>query len=183
MSLKNPRSDSRWWIYLLQDPRYHEVERSIRYVGISTAPDIRYKDHLEEACSGLRTHKCNWIRSLLEVGLDPMLVLVESGQGPSWESCEQFYIKFYRDEVGCNLTNMTAGGDGTLGRRLSEETRLKMSLMKKGLPGRKPTEETRRNMSHSARCKPRVSTETRLKLSQKSTAVWSKRKMEISING
>jgi group I intron endonuclease len=48
---------------------------------------------------------------------------------------ENYFINEYRSYVGfqdCNGYNLTLGGDGSLGRQESEETRKKKSLSKKG---------------------------------------------------
>ena len=59
------------------------------------------------------------------------------------EACEieKFIIKNYGIE---NLSNMTEGGDGFIGFKLSDESRLKMSIAKKGAP---LSEEHKKNVS------------------------------------
>lgn len=69
--------------------------------------------------------------------------------GLSWyDACkwEQFYIKRYgRKDVGTGfLRNLTDGGEGSTGAKISEETRAKMSA---ALKGKTPTEQTRAKIS------------------------------------
>lgn len=61
------------------------------------------------------------------------------------EACdhEKFLIACFRD-MGCDLVNMTDGGDGTLGHRPSDETLRKLTLLR---TGKKRTDETKRKMS------------------------------------
>ena len=108
-------------------------------------------------------------------------------QNISWSSAcehERFWIEAYgrRDNgTGC-LVNMTDGGEGACGLVPSEETRLKMSLARKGKPfsdetrlkmslarkGKSLSEEHREKLSQAKKGKRREphSDETRLKISQ-----------------
>lgn len=45
-------------------------------------------------------------------------------------------------ELGYKLCNQTNGGEGTVGHKLSEEHKAKISLSQKGKPGKKPSAET-----------------------------------------
>lgn len=76
----------------------------------------------------------------------------------TWElACEleQFLIQEYgRRDLGLgNLVNLTDGGEGGLGRICTEETKLKMSLVKKGKPspnkGKKMSEEQKVKISEA----------------------------------
>ncbi len=57
-------------------------------------------------------------------------------------------IKFYKD-LGINLCNMTDGGEGTSGLKLSDEHKQKISAKLKGRPGKKPSAETLLKLSLS----------------------------------
>ncbi len=84
------------------------------------------------------------------------------------ESCrkESLYIKIY-DSLSPNGYNLQTGGGHYCH---SEETRLKMSLDKKGRPspnkGKKFSEESKLKMSISAKNRKPISEETRLKISE-----------------
>lgn len=99
---------------------------------------------------------------------------------------ECFFIKKYKTnikkhrELGLGL-NMTDGGDGMSGYKYSEESRIKMSMAKKGVfsgsknPnfGKKHSERTRELIS-KARKGRKASEETKLKLSRSSKLMWAK---------
>lgn len=50
-----------------------------------------------------------WIRSLLAVGVEPEIFLIE--QTDNWREAERFWIAYLR-WLGCDLTNISAGGEG-----------------------------------------------------------------------
>lgn len=74
---------------------------------------------------------------------------------------ETHYIAIYKAKGKCY--NVTNGGEGTPGRIVSEETRLKMSKLLKGRPTRPHTEEARQKIIAGLTNRP-VSDETRQKL-------------------
>lgn len=94
------------YIYALCDPR----DNRVRYVGKTDNPDRRYKAHLIEKS---RTHRTNWIKSLIALGLKPTLKIIEivSFQSPTeWEAREKYWIAYYRN-IYSDLTNGSDGGD------------------------------------------------------------------------
>lgn len=125
-----PHSDIPWYVYTLTDPRTNEV----RYVGWTTNLPRRLREHIAEP-RRYRTHKSNWIRSVLADGQKPILIVVETGKGEGWEAVECKWIAAYRAQ-GCNLTNATDGGNGALRRVFTPETRQKISATKRarGIP-------------------------------------------------
>jgi hypothetical protein len=88
-----------------------------------------------------------------------------------------------------HLEKMLAARAGKPGPRkgvtLSEEVRRKISNSKKGIVtskmGHKHTPESKKKMSDSAKSKPPITEETRLKLSESAKADWAKRKQEKSL--
>ena len=110
-----------WYIYVLRDPRNDEV----RYVGFTTDVGKRFRVHISEATRGIaKSHKNNWIRSLLNLDLQPVMKVIERGIG-EWQSVEMYWIRHYRMQ-GARLTNSTDGGEGTLGVIVRQETIKKM---------------------------------------------------------
>jgi hypothetical protein len=107
---------------------------------------------------------------------------------------ERFYIRWYgRKDLGTGiLHNRTDGGDGVSGIKLSDETRLKMSIARKGKPrskeirekiskahlGKKHSEETKSKMKLAKR-KPRgpLSEETKRKIGEANSKRMKGRKM------
>ncbi len=140
-------------IYGLVDPRNGEL----RYVGKSSQGLTRPQSHACPSNLTERTHKGHWVKSLVDLGLKPdILVLEVRPDANSLNEAECFYIAYFR-QLGCNLTNATTGGDGAPGNRASETARAKMSASKLGrkqspehirarslaLKGHKVSEDTR----------------------------------------
>ena len=61
-------------VYHLVDP----TNSTVRYVGMTRHPKTRIRGHISEARERDNTDKKRWIRSLLERGMDPVLVVVGS---------------------------------------------------------------------------------------------------------
>lgn len=153
-----------WKIYCLCDPETGEP----RYVGKTTGRlRKRLVSHIYESVHMLRgdTHKSRWIRKLLRNGLSPTIQLIRSGTEAGWEQIEIETIAEYRNRYGNRLLNIAPGGGGwtdempenvrekirkkAIGRKLSDETRRRMSLAKKGKPLGPQTEEHRRNSTNA----------------------------------
>lgn len=100
-------------VYALLDPK----TGLCRYVGKGKDARDRVSAHCAEARkTGRRTHKANWIKSLLDCGLYPSLVFLETNltEDEAFEA-ECFYISYFRF-LGLSLTNATDGGEGNAGR-------------------------------------------------------------------
>lgn len=116
------------------------------YVGITNQGYLtRWYKHCSDANTGSTFALHNSIRKYgkenftIEVieNIDDVEVLKER---------EIFWIKFYNSydrKIGYNLT---LGGDGGLGRRISEETKI---LLRQSRIGKKHTEETKRKMKEA----------------------------------
>jgi hypothetical protein len=142
----------RFFIYELLDPRSKEI----RYVGKTNDPKHRYSQHLYCSKYNKRTSHCvSWIKSLLGIGLEPILEIKEEFNNE--RECfvrEIEIISEYRNN-GVRLTNLTDGGEGQSGRVVSEETRKKISNTKKLTPnpylGKKRPEYIGQKISASSR--------------------------------
>jgi len=165
------------YIYALVDPRYEMYdigycEPEVRYVGKSLSPTDRYYMHLKDCGT---TRKCNWIKKLLKLGLKPELKLLQECDNYDWENAEIYWIAYYK-ELGHDLTNHTAGGDGindpdgivrkklsvaALKRYEDPQERIKASSFRKG---KKASIEVRLNMSEYRKGK-KASDETRKRMS------------------
>jgi group I intron endonuclease len=154
-------------IYLLIDP----INFEIRYVGLTQNFKRRYKQHcLALSCND---HLNNWINKLKRNNLSPdFLIIDKSDNYQDLCSLERFWIKHFKS-IGCKLINKSLGGEGNFGYKhtaenieffrkkatdISPETRLKMSLARKGkIPANKgisPNNETRERMSKSKKGLP-----------------------------
>lgn len=140
-------------IYALADP----ITKNIRYIGKSIRVKGRYKDHLND---NSKTHKVNWIKSLLKKQLKPLLIILEElHDTDAWQKKECFWIKVAKARKW-DLVNSTDGGDGVLnisgegkkrmlaawkGRKHKPETLIKLSKASKG---RKKTLAMKKFMSN-----------------------------------
>lgn len=124
------------FIYALCDPRTFEV----RYIGKANNPYKRYCQHLID---NKKSYKTNWIKQLLKEGFIPIQQILEECNRNEWEEKEINWIDFYKNKIGCNLTNITEGGEGKRG-NVSLETRLKLRI---AATGRHLSLEARKKLS------------------------------------
>jgi hypothetical protein len=122
-------------IYALYDnlfiPRYiGKTEKSLR---------ARLSGHMATARAGEKTHKANWVRSLLATGQIPQIAMIEQC-ADNWADRERFWIAEGR-RLGWPLTNGNEGGEA--GSKPTEETRRKISLGKLGF---RHSDETKRRL-------------------------------------
>lgn len=119
--------------------------RFVRYVGKTSGTlEHRLSRHLRNAINDDQTKKGCGIRKMLREGLSPTITLITEVEGDG-SSIERAYIKWLRSH-GIDLWNLTDGGEGTFGRILSPETRIKIGL---GQKGRVPTQATRLKIGNS----------------------------------
>ncbi len=116
-----------WNIYTISGPN-----DDVRYIGMTKQPEIRFKQHIKKAKEGCHTYKACWIRSLLNRGIEPVFEIIDTGFGPNWIDWEKYWIKFYREEFKCDLTNLTEGGDHPQGYVFTDEAKAKMRAAKLG---------------------------------------------------
>lgn len=136
----------RWFIYELRDP----ITWDVRYVGKTIHPRTRLIQHctIRSGDRNSRTYRGRWIASLLRRGLRPLFAIIDAGLGLGYEAAERAWISELRRR-GEPLTNATAGGEGAAPRHLmSEETRLKLSRARLGVPH---SDESKRRMSDTHR--------------------------------
>jgi len=139
-------------IYGLIDPRTKEL----RYIGMSSTGLKRPKTHLNPSTyNKSNTYVYCWIKSLVKENLQPeIMVIDECSSYIELQDLEIFYINYFK-AIGCKLTNLREGGLGgkygekqapeiiakrnatkksnnKLPHKMSEESRLKISLIQKG---------------------------------------------------
>lgn len=125
MSTKPKNEETLTRIYVLKDPETNEI----RYVGKTIKSLIvRLGEHINEAKrnSG-KTHKINWINSILNKQTIPVIEQIDECKWVDSENLEIYYIQKYKAE-GARLVNTTDGGEGCLGRIISDETCKKISM-------------------------------------------------------
>jgi len=70
--MTKPNKNKLHYVYHLVDPD----TRQVRYVGNSVSPKARLRVHIRDAQAKQNTEKKVWIRSLLDRGAMPVLVIV-----------------------------------------------------------------------------------------------------------
>lgn len=136
------------YVYVLAD------STGIRYIGVSSNPEQRFKNHVYEAKNkngkSYNLRKSNWLRS---IDFNFKSRLVYKG---TEEECYDVEVKLILMAIqkGKNIVNLTTGGDRppritelnnfeeirekikqkAIGRAISDSTRKKMSDSKKGKP-------------------------------------------------
>ena len=142
------------FIYSLSDPSTNEI----RYVGKSDNPDLRLIEHIRK-CKYGTTHKNNWIKSLLNRNLKPIVEVLDVVSIHDCGFWENYWITTMKT-WGFNLTNIANGGiGGNLGsvvnskiseklknRTFSAET---IENMKISATNRKHSEKTKSKMAIS----------------------------------
>ena len=117
-------------VYELLEPEGTPIRHpgEIRYIGITgKSLEERLKRHIGESRRRGGSHKKEWIRSLLDMGLLPVMRII--GHCDSKEEAkkeEKQLIAFYRG-CGADLTNTTDGGDGRVGYVCTDEAKKKMA--------------------------------------------------------
>lgn len=115
-------------IYALCEP--NQGIDGVRYIGKSSSGINRAKSHLKPSNLKSNNPKNNWINSLLKINKTYDIVIIEEVNKyfSSYQELnnymndrEIYWIKYYFD-LGKNLTNLTVGGEGTLGYIHKEET-------------------------------------------------------------
>lgn len=115
------------YIYAIKDPRDYQI----RYIGKTVDIKRRFKNHMQPSYLKGNTYKNNWIKKILNEGLQPIFEVVEECSEDKWEERERFWISYYR-EIGFNLTNMCDGGEGGHGAVRTENFKLNLSKKRKG---------------------------------------------------
>lgn len=168
--MSTPRID-RYLVYGLKDP----ITNRIRYVGKSSNYLYRPKEHLRDRnWNGplKNTYLYRWIKKLNTKGLLPEIITLEStNDGSRLALLERNWIAKLRKQ-GNRLCNLTEGGEGCSGRKVSKETKDKI---RKAHFGRKLSESWRRNLSIAHKGLPsnrkgkKCSDETKKLISKNST--------------
>jgi group I intron endonuclease len=131
------------YIYTLE----HPITNEVRYVGFTSKTlEKRFKEHLRDKRKCKRN---SWMVALKKEGLIPIIKLLDFCTTENWKNLEQYWIEQFR-VWGFKLTNMTEGGDGTLGYKQSEKQKLNNSLINKG---KTLSKETRLKISKSSKGK------------------------------
>ena len=116
----------------------------IRYIGQTTQTlKKRLDSHVHHPKRTDYLYVCRWIKTVRDAGFSVQCTLLEDNA--VWNESERSWIAKFK-ESGARLTNATDGGDGILGRVVSQETRDKIS---KAHIGKVKSQEHRENISKS----------------------------------
>jgi len=124
------------YIYTLNDP----ITGIPVYVGKTHQnPKRRYSQHISSELHHVNK-KANWIKSLKNKGLLPILDIIDSTEDENWEWLEKYWISQFKT-WGFTLKNLTDGGEGNKGQVFSEESINKRRLKLLGKPRSKETRD------------------------------------------
>ena len=148
-------------IYGLIDPR----NNNLRYVGFTQqVVKNRANQHFKPAKLKVNNRKNNWIKSVKSDGLTPQFLTLESYEEKNEALQAEIDLIAYFKYIGCDLTNVTSGGDEGAKYVRTDEVKAKISKSSKG---RKHTQVTKNKISSSLQgLKRNHSTEHRLKISK-----------------
>jgi group I intron endonuclease len=170
--LRESVSTTQYVVYLLTFPN------GKKYVGITNNWAARWRNYKNSVRNGDRRAVCCALR---KYGVTAVTVdfIKESNNVTETKTLEKFFIQKFKTLAPTGY-NMTEGGDGMLGWKVTDETRSKMSIAKKGkklseehrkklsVAHSNPSEEARRRMSYAGKGKSK-SEEHRLKISISNT--------------
>lgn len=116
------------YIYTLRHPETHQIH----YVGKTNALRMRRKNH--EKPSGRSTRVGEWVKSLRQAGMRPVMEAIEEVILPTdWHERERYWIDYYR-ALSCDLLNVATGGGGCVTHTVAESTRERLRRAFKGRP-------------------------------------------------
>jgi len=111
------------FIYTLEDPDTNEI----KYIGKTVKPlKTRLTNHIY-SCKRETNHRTNWIKSIIKKGKKPIIKMIDFCSWEKSQELETYWINKFKNE-GANLVNLTNGGEGNLGLKLSKERRDKLTL-------------------------------------------------------
>jgi len=170
-------------IYGLVDP----ITKDLRYVGWSS-------NGLSRPSAKHSAHCLNWERSLEKRGLKKEIVILQELSGLTDDEANQImgvvetgWISYFRN-AGYDLTNITNGGQGSVGRKLSEKSKSKLSKSRKGsgnpMYGKRPHSAGKQGWMTGVKGKDhpmygfKHSEENRKKMSDAARKYWASRRSE-----
>jgi hypothetical protein len=97
------------YIYSLICP----IDNKVKYIGKANDPKARFRKHksLANNDKGENYLKNEWVRTLYEKGLIPILEIIEQVDVSDWKVKEKYYISLYK-QMGIELYNICGGGNG-----------------------------------------------------------------------
>ncbi len=132
-----------FFVYGLIDPK----NSNLRYVGFTSQNlNDRISQHCRPSKLKINNHKNNWIKSIQSQGLNPSIISLEEYFSKSEALQAETEMIAYLRYIGCDLTNVTDGGDEGVIYERTDEIKSKISKSSKG---RTHKEETKCKISQS----------------------------------
>ena len=125
---------------------YHPITNEVRYIGKSNNPSKRLYKHILDI-DKTKSHKNNWIKSLLNEDLKPKVSILDEVPIDEWEYWEKYWIEQFKN-WNFRLTNISEGGRGPNGYRHNKKSKKKMRQLKLGT---KLSEEHKNKISKSGK--------------------------------
>lgn len=116
-------------VYVLVDPR----DRQVRYVGeTGRSARSRLSQHIRTARERTTPRVNAWIRGLLNDGVEPEIIEVESASSKESRYAAEIYWIEQFSAMGASLLNLAKGGSSRVGFRHSEETKARWREQRRG---------------------------------------------------
>jgi group I intron endonuclease len=111
------------FIYTLSDQN-----GNIRYIGKTKNIKRRFREHIKNYDNS-KSYKNNWIKSLINNGEFPVISIIDEVEYKDSSFFEMYWIS-QLECWGFKLTNLTIGGEGTIGYKFTDEQKQKMKKPK-----------------------------------------------------
>jgi hypothetical protein len=161
-----PRRPGFTYLYVLTEDDGNPSPVNVRYVGKTTQkPLSRLYHHLQDR-HRREVYRDRWIHKLVESGREPRMHVVALVPDEYASKAEIRLIASFR-KAGARLTNLSDGGEGALGHKVSEETRRKISQAHKGIKENVPMSAEKRQLLAQIRSRRWANPENRKRQSEK----------------
>jgi len=169
------------------------MTNEVRYVGKTVSKlNVRLSKHKHRRNKN-NSHKNNWLRLLERKGLLSKLriIAIEKCEESLLTERERYWIQYFKDK-GCDLTNVTSGGEvGSHGYKHSEKAKQKIAQVARQHKGRKLTSVHKKNISKSlignTRRLGKPCTEAqkqKISKARRGKSAWNKKKvMQMTLDG
>lgn len=172
------------YIYTLEDSN-----GNIRYIGKSKNIKRRLREHVKNYNKS-NTYKNNWIKSLINRGDYPVISVLDEVEYEDSSFFEMYWIS-QLESWGFNLTNLTIGGEGTIGYKFTNEQINRMrrpkskehkNNLRKALIGRRLNDEWRNSIKNGCRSSKKVLETNRRIGKEKEIQVYQYDKFNLLVN-
>jgi hypothetical protein len=104
-------------------------------------PKKRYWGHIH--APRRQDYSSSWVYWLKTAGLRPRMCVIQQIPPNYGPSAERYWISYFR-ALGCPLTNLTEGGEGSSGHEVSIDTRIKIGAANRAVWARKGERDRRK---------------------------------------